>query len=663
VTDWRNAYRYGAYDDGPDPLAPPYDVAEALDQLGDEVLNGNSARDALRELLRRGADGLRGLDDISRLNRKRMREVRERGQLDGTLQEVRRLLDEALEQERSALFPDPSDDARLREQQLDTLPRSTAQAVQELREYEWRSAQARQTYEQIDELLRREVLDQQFRGMKQALESPDPEAMQRVKDMLADLNAMLAADARGENTEAMFEQFMDKHGEFFPDQPQNLEELLDSLARRAAAAERLMRSLTREQRQELGELMDQAMGDLDLAAQMSQLSDALREARPDAFGQGRARMQGEEGLGLGEGTSALEELGDLEALEGQLAQDYNGASLDDVDEEAVRRALGRRAVDDLEALRRLERELEQQGYLTRRDGELELTAKAVRRLGRTALKRVFADLQAGLRGNHDLHDAGAAGDLTGASRQWQFGDEQPLDVVRTVSNAVLRNGPSGPGERVRLSVDDFEIRETERRTSAAVCLLVDLSYSMVLNGTWGPAKQTALALHTLVTTAYPQDALQVVGFSNFARELQPAELAGLDWDMVQGTNLQHALLVAGRFLDRHPDADPVVLVVTDGEPTAHLSRDGRSVFDWPPAPETLELTLAEVDKMTRRGATLNIFMLGDEPRLQRFVETVAKRNGGRVFNPDAGRLGSYVVSDFLRARRAMGSRGRPRRAG
>jgi uncharacterized protein with von Willebrand factor type A (vWA) domain len=657
VKDWRNAYRYGAYDDGPDPLAPPYDVAEALDQLGDEVLNGSSAREALQELLRRGADGLRGLDELARQTRRRMREARDRGRLDGTLEEVRQLLDEALQQERTALFPDPSDDARFREQQLDSLPRSTAQAVQELRPYDWRSPEARQTYEQIGDLLKREVLDQQFRGMKQALESPDPEAMQRVKDMLADLNAMLASDARGEDTTEQFEQFMDKHGDFFPDQPQNLQELLDSLARRAAAAERLMNSLTREQRQELGELMDQAMSDLDLAAQMAQLSDALRAARPDAFGQQRAHMSGEESLGLGEGTSALEELADLEALEGQLAQDYYGASLDDVDEDAVRRALGRRAVDDLEQLRRLERELEAQGYLARRDGELELTAKAVRRLGRTALRRVFADLEAGLRGAHDLHEAGAAGDITGATRAWQFGDEQPLDVVRTVSNALLRRGIGSP---VRLHVDDFEVRETERRTSAAVCLLVDLSYSMVLNGTWGPAKQTALALHTLVTTAYPQDALQVVGFSNYARELQPAELAGLDWDMVQGTNLQHALLVAGRFLDKHAEADPVVLVVTDGEPTAHLSRDGRSIFDWPPAPETLELTLAEVDKMTRRGATLNIFMLGDEPRLQRFVETVAKRNGGRVFNPDSARLGDFVVSDFLRARRAMGSR---RRAG
>jgi uncharacterized protein with von Willebrand factor type A (vWA) domain len=648
-----SAYRYGAFDDGPDPLAPPYDVAEAIDALGDDVLAGASASEALRDLLDRGTERLRGLDALRRRTQQRMRSVRERGELGGTLDEVRELLDEAVTLEQGALFPDPSDDARLREQQLDQLPSSTAAAVQELSDYQWRSAEARETYERIGDLLRREVLDQQFRGMKQALESPDPEAMQRVKDMLADLNAMLAKDARGEDASEDFQQFMESYGDFFPDDPQTLEELVDSLARRAAAAERMMASLTPEQRAELGALMDQAMGDLDLASELSQLGAQLQQRRPDLDRASRARMRGDEPLGLGDGTSALEELADLEGLEGSLAQDYAGASLADVDEDAVARALGRQAVDDLAQLRRVERELEAQGYLTRRDGELELTAKAVRRLGRTALGKVFASLEAGRRGAHDLRDAGAAGDLTGATRAWHFGDEQPIDVVRTVSNAVLRAGPGGPGQPVRLTVDDFEVRETERRTSAAVCLLVDLSYSMVLNGTWGPAKQTALALHTLISTAYPQDALQVVGFSNYARELQPTQLAALDWDMVQGTNLQHALLVAGRFIDRHPEADPVVLVVTDGEPTAHLTRDGRSVFDWPPAPETLELTLAEVDKMTRRGATLNIFMLGDEDRLQAFVEEVARRNGGRVFNPDAGRLGDYVVRDFLRARAAL----------
>jgi len=271
----------------------------------------------------------------------------------------------------------------------------------------------------------------------------------------------------------------------------------------------------------------------------------------------------------------------------------------------------------------------------------------VRRLGESALRKVFAQLHTGPRGDHPQSDAGQAGDLTGASRQWQFGDEQPLDVVRTVTNAILRAG----GGELRLAAEDFEVLETERRTSAAVVLLVDLSYSMVLRSAWGVAKQTALALHSLVTTKYPQDSIQIIGFSNYARVLHPTEMAGLDSDMVQGTNLHHALMLAGRHLDQHPDFEPIVLVVTDGEPTAHLQPNGRPLFDYPPSPETLTLTLAEVDKMTRRRATLNVFMLADDRRLVAFVEEVARRNGGRVFAPDADRLGEYVVSDYLRARR------------
>jgi uncharacterized protein with von Willebrand factor type A (vWA) domain len=360
-------------------------------------------------------------------------------------------------------------------------------------------------------------------------------------------------------------------------------------------------------------------------------------------------MNGDEGMSMGDATTALEELADLSELEGSLRQDYPGARLDDVDEEAIRRALGRQAVDDLAALRRIEAELERQGYVKRRGGELDLTPKAVRRVGETALRRVFAQLDSSRRGDHDQVDAGQAGDLTGASRAWQYGDEQPIDVVRTVSNALRRGRPAGA--RVRLNVDDFEVLETERRTAAAVCLLVDLSYSMALRGTWGVAKQTALALHTLVASKYPQDAVQIIGFSNYARELHPTELAALDWDMVQGTNLHHALLIAGRHLDKHPQHDPIVLVITDGEPTAHLLRDGRSSFDWPPSRDTLELTLAEVDKMTRRRATLNIFMLADDERLVSFVEEVARRNGGRVFAPTPDRLGEFVVRDYLRVRR------------
>ncbi|MGH3321685.1 MAG: vWA domain-containing protein, partial [Streptosporangiaceae bacterium] len=611
------------------------------------ILEGSSPRDALRDLLQRGARDARGLDDMLRQIRQRRRDLRRSGRLDGTLEQARALLDKAVGEERAELFPDPSDDARMREAELDTLPSDTAQAVRRLSDYDWRSAQARQTFEELKDLLRRDVLDTQFRGMKQALENPDPQAMGRVKDMLADLNQMLEADARGEHTQADFDRFMEQYGDFFPERPRNLEELVDQLARRAAAAQRMLNSLTPEQREELAGLMAQAMEDAGLAMEMGRLSDQLRGRRPDLDWSGGERMRGERPLGMGDATTALQELGDLGELESALRQDYPGARLDDIDEEAVRRALGRGAVDDLARLRQIERELERQGYLRRSGGELELTPKAVRRLGDTALRRVFATLDAARRGDHDVHDAGTAGELTGASREWRFGDEQSLDVVRTVGNAVRRAGPRTP---VRLSVEDFEVRETERRTSAAVCLLVDLSYSMALRGTWGIAKQTALALQSLVSTRYPQDAVQIIGFSDYARVLQPTELAGLDWDMVQGTNLHHALLIAGRHLDKHPEAEPVVLVVTDGEPTAHLMRDGSSWFDWPPTRETITLTLAEVDKMTRRGATLNVFMLADEERLRAFVEEVARRNGGRVFSPSPEQLGEYVVSDFLSRR-------------
>jgi uncharacterized protein with von Willebrand factor type A (vWA) domain len=661
-------YRYGPYSGGPDPLEPPYDVRGAVDALGESVLDGTDPASALRELLRRGMSGHRGLDDLLRRVRERQRQIRGRGRLDGILDQVRSLLDTAIGQERAELFPNPSDEARLREAELDSLPSDTAQAIRQLADYEWQSPAARETFERLKSLLRSEVLDSQFRGLRQTLSDPDPAAMQRVKDMMAALNNMLEADARGEHTQADFDDFMASYGDMFPDSPANLEELVDALVRRMSAAQRLLDSLTDDQRDELSELMAQALEDAGLAAEMSRLADSLRARRPDMdLGMPQPGMTGSDPLGLSDATSAVAELADLADLEDALRQDYPGARLDDVDEEAIRRALGRQAVDDMEALRQIERELERQGYLQRSDGKLELTPKAVRRLGQTALRKVFADLPEGGTGDHDQHDAGQAGEYTGSTRPWRFGDEQAIDAAATVRKALLRQAepvrldPAGgrnPGERrngrqprVRLAVEDFEVAETERRASAAVCLLVDLSYSMALRGTWGAAKQTALALHALVRTRYPQDAIQVIGFSNYARELRETELAGLSWDMVQGTNLHHALVLAGRFLDRRPEHNPVVMVITDGEPTAHLRRDGRFWFDWPPSPETLELTLAEVDKMTRRRATLNIFMLADDERLTAFVDEVARRNGGRVLRAMPDSLGEYVVKDFLRTRR------------
>jgi uncharacterized protein with von Willebrand factor type A (vWA) domain len=318
-----SGYRYGEYTEGPDPLAPPFDARGALDELGDAVLDGADPSSALRDLLRRGVNGRRGLDDLLRRVRDQQREIRSRGRLDGTLEEARALLDTAVGQERAELFPDPSDEARLREDELDALPSDTAQAIRRLADYNWRSQTARETFERLKDLLRSEVLDSQFRGMKEVLQQPDPESMQRVKDMLADLNQMLAADARGEHTQADFDSFMERHGEMFPENPADLEELVDSLVRRATAAQRLLGSLTEQQRDELAALMEQTLQDAGLAAEMSRLSDALRARRPemDMAASSGDPMTGDEPLGLGDATSALADLADLADLESELRQD------------------------------------------------------------------------------------------------------------------------------------------------------------------------------------------------------------------------------------------------------------------------------------------------------------------------------------------------------
>jgi uncharacterized protein with von Willebrand factor type A (vWA) domain len=649
-----NRYRYGAWRGGPDPLAPPYDVRAAVDAVGNEVLAGGSLREALRNLLRRGPEGGRGLEDLAARARRLRREALRRGNLDGAVTRARALLDQALAAEREELGGRDDDQARFAEAMLDNLPRSTAGAVEELAGYDWASEEARRTYQQILEGLRRDVVEQRFAGARDALRGmSDPQAHRHLAQMMADLNDLLARHARGEDTADPFTQFMARHGEFFPENPRSVDELIDVLARRAAAGERLMRSLSPQQREELEQLMGQAFTDPALAREMAALSDNLRALRPDLPWGRREQVRGNQGLGYGEATGALEEIADLDDLLDQLGQEHPGATLDDVDVEAVERNLGRGAADDVRRLQELERELRRQGWVNRGTDGLTLSPKALRRLGGTALRTVFAELEGGRRGQHDLQSAGAAGEITGASRRWEYGDEQPLDVVRTVANAVRRGGASTP---VALAVDDFEVVETERRASAAVALCVDLSFSMISEGRWGPMKQTALALSHLIATRFPQDALQIIGFGRYAMRLSQAELAATEPDLVQGTNLQHALRLAGRHLRRHPESEPVVLVVTDGEPTAHLLDDGEAVFSWPPVRETIYATVSEVDDLTRYGATLNLFMLGEDPGLRRFVDAVARRSGGRVFTPDAQDLGRYVVSDYIRARR--GRRGR-----
>lgn len=640
--------RYGRYAGGPDPLAPPVDLAEALDAIGEDVMAGYSPEHAMREFLRRGGRQQRGLDDLARQVAEKRRELLAKHNLDGTFQEIKKLLDEAVLAERKQLARDLDDDARFAEMRIDNLPPSTAAAVNELSDYPWRSSEAREKYEQIKDLLGREMLDQRFAGMKQALEGATDEDRQRISDMLRDLNHLLEAHALGQDTDQQFADFMAKHGDFFPETPQNIDELLDSLAQRAAAAQRMLNSMTPEQREELMQLSQQAFGSPELMQQLAQLDSNLQALRPGEDWSGSEEFSGQQGMGLGDGTGVIQDLAQLDDLSEQLAQQYAGAQLDDLDLDALAKQLGGEAAASARTLTELERALRERGYLTKdSSGELKLSPRAMRELGRTLLKDVATRLS-GRSGSRDARRAGLAGEPTGASREWQFGDTEPWDVPRTLTNAALRRA-SGIDDRL-LDISDVELQETEARTQAAVALLVDTSFSMAMDGRWVPMKRTALALHHLIQTRFRGDSLQLIGFGRHAQAMDIDTLTALSAEWDKGTNLHHALLLANQHFRRHPNAQPVLLIVTDGEPTAHLEPDGEAWFSYPPHPLTIAYSVRELDNAVRLGAQTTIFRLGEDPGLARFVDQLAKRAGGRVVAPELDELGAAVVGGYLGGR-------------
>ena len=650
--------RYGRYAGGPDPLAPPVDLAEALDAIGEEVMAGYSPERAMREFLRRGGRNQTGLDELSRRIAERRRDLLQRHNLDGTMQQVRELLDRAVLEERKQLARDLDDDARFAELRLGDLPPSTAAAVSSLSDYDWRSSQAREAYEQIKDLLGRELLDQRFAGMKQALENATDEDRAAVNEMLRDLGDLLDAHRRGEDTPEQFRDFMDKHGQFFPEQPQDIDELLDSLAQRAAAAQRLRNSMTQEQRDELDALAQQAFGSPELMQSLARIDDSLRALRPGEDWGSSESFEGEQGLGLGDGTGVIQELAELDDLAEQLSQSYQGARMEDVDLDALARQLGDDAAVEARTLAELEQALRDSGMLKRgSDGQLRLSPKAMRQLGQALLRDVANRMQS-RPGQRDQRQAGAAGERSGASREWVFGDTEPWDVTRTITNAVVRTVGEGRDARdgIRLDIRDVEVSETEARTQSAVALLADTSFSMAMDGRWVPMKRTALALHHLVRTRFRGDHLQLIGFGRLARVMDIEELTALDarWD--KGTNLHHALLLANRFFRKHPSAQPVLLVVTDGEPTSHLEASGEAWFSYPPHPRTIGNTVRELDNAGRLGARTTFFRLGEDAGLARFIDQMARRVDGRVVAPELDDLGAAVVGSYL------GSRGPANRA-
>jgi uncharacterized protein with von Willebrand factor type A (vWA) domain len=638
--------RYSRWDDTlGDPLGGDVDVGEVLDEMSEDLLSGFGADSSLQWLYRRGMSGrFGGLDSLmDRVRRARAR-AEERMDLSGPLRRIKERLDDVIATERAELAPRLEDDARVKEAMLDSLPQHPAGAIKELTGYEFASADARAKFDALVQELQQEVLDAYFRNLSGSMRNVSPEEVARVKDMLAELNAMIEADARGDPYD--FDAFMERYGDFFPENPRNLQELLEIMARRAAAMSRLMASLSPEQRQELADLAAAVLDDLDLAFQVAQLTNNLRQRMPELRWDEPSDAWGEQAMPMAQTIDALERVSEFEDLQQTLQGDYPGATLEDIDEEKVRRTLDEDAVADLRRLKEIERTLERAGVLNRRGGRLELTARGARLLGERALTRLLERIR-----REPSHRArGGQAEPTWQTRPWAFGDSDPISIERTVYNAVVRQGAT---RHVRLRPDDFEVIETETRPRTATALLLDLSFSMPLRGHWLPAKRMALALNALIQGKYPQDSLHLVGFSDYARRMQPEELAQEGWERVQGTNMQHAFILAGRLLSEDPRPIKQVIMVTDGEPTAHLEGE-YALFNWPPVPETIEKTLREALRLARSGISINIFMLEESEGLLSFMHRLAHLAGGKTYLADSSEIGVDVMREYLggRSRRA-----------
>jgi uncharacterized protein with von Willebrand factor type A (vWA) domain len=493
--------------------------------------------------------------------------------------------------------------------------------------------------------------------MSGAMQNMSPEDLNRMKDMMAELNHMLDQRAAGEEPD--FEGFMDRYGDFFPENPRNLDELLEVMAQRMAAMQALMNSMSPEQRAQLQALSDQLLEDMDLRWQADQLGEHLRGLFPQMGWDRSYDFEGQDPLGFAEAAAMMNTLGDLDQLEQMMKGASSPGALAEVDIDRARDLLGDDAAHSLDRLSELAKMLEDAGLIEQREGRLELTPAGLRRIGQNALSDLFAKLTRDRLGKHEIEKIGIGHERTFETKAYEYGDPFNLDIGRTIRNAVQRQA----GERseralpVHLRPDDFEVERTEQVVRSATVLMVDLSLSMPMRDNFLAAKKVAMALHSLISTQFPRDYLGMVGFSEVARIVEPEHLPEVSWDFVYGTNMQHGFALSRQLLARQHGHKQIIMI-TDGEPTAHITPSGEVLFNYPPIPETVEATLTEVVRCTRDNIRINTFMLDATGYLQHFIEQLTELNRGRAFFTTPETLGEYVLVDWVEQRRSLSRRGR-----
>ena len=652
--------------------------ADALfDELTDDLLYHGDVNSALRRMMQEGmrdrnGERLQGLRELMEKLRQQRQDRLDQFDLGGVYSEIADELNDIVDEERHAIdnatqaAERSGDDRRAqtardaaadRNFRLDMLPDDLAGKVRELQAYDFESAEAAQRFEQLLDKIRQQLTQQMVEQMSGAMQGMTPEDMQHMKDMIAGLNEMLGKRERGEDPE--FEKFMEEFGDFFPENPETLDELLEQMAKRMAAMQAMMNSMSPEQRAQLQQLSDQLLEDMDLRWQMSQLGQNLQSMYPQmGWGQGY-QFEGSDPMGMGQAMQTMQELGDLDQLENLLRNATSPGALAEADMDKVRDLMGDDAARSLQRLAELTKMLQEAGLIEQKEGRLELTPKGLRKIGSNALRDLFDKLAKDKVGQHQIDRLGQGHERTYETKQYEYGDPFNLDLHKTIRNALRRNGTGTP---VQLSPDDFEIEKTEHLTKSSTVLMLDLSLSMPMRDNFLPAKKVAMALHSLITSQFPRDYMGIVGFSETARILTAAQLPEVSWDFVYGTNMQHGFLLARQLLAKQSGTKQIIMI-TDGEPTAHITPRGDVFFNYPPVPETIEATLREVVRCTKDNIRINTFMLDANSYLKSFIEKLTSINRGRAFFTTPETLGDYVLVDFIEHKKSL-ARGRgARRAG
>ena len=647
------------------------DAEDVLSEITDDLLYHGDLNAALRRMMQSGfrdrnGERVEGMRQLLEKLRRRRRDELERYDLGGVYDDIAEQLREVMDMERAGIDQleqeaRESGDQRRQEvteavaqerrMELDMVPPDLAGQVKALQEYEFTSSEARERFDELMDKLRQQLMQSYFNQMAGALSNTTPEQMQAMKDMFNALNRMLEQREAGEPIDPSFEQFMEQFGQFFPGNPQSLDELLEQMAQQMAAMQSMLNSMTPEQRAQLQGLANQLLEDMDLRWQMDRLSANLQQAFPQAGWDRQYNFSGQDPLGFAEAAGLMERLGDMDQLENLLRSANSPGALADVDTDRARELLGDESARSLERLSELAKMLEEAGLIEQKEGRYELTPQGMRRIGQNALSDLFSKLARDRLGRHQADPTGVGHERAYETKPYEFGDPFNLSIEKTVRNALVRTGGGTP---IRLSPDDFEVERTETITRAATVLMVDLSLSMPMRDNFLAAKKVAMALHSLISSQFPRDYLGIVGFSEVARELKPEQLPEVSWDFVYGTNMQHGFVLSRRMLAKQTGTKQIIMI-TDGEPTAHIMSGGEVFFHYPPVYETVEATLTEVARCTREDIKINTFMLDATGYLKDFVEKLTRMNQGRAFFTTPETLGDYVLVDFIEQRRAMRS--------